>query len=85
MSRILPIPPSQQHHPAPAHQAQPGLTRRLLTLHDAATILGLSVASIRRLIASGRLPALRLVRHLRVDVRDVEALITDARRRGPWA
>jgi excisionase family DNA binding protein len=58
--------------------------QRLLTLQEAATVLGLSVTSIRRLIASGRLPALRLVRHLRVDVRDVEALITDARRRGPW-
>jgi excisionase family DNA binding protein len=59
--------------------------RRLLTLQEASTILGLSVASVRRLITSGRLPALRLVRHLRVDQRDLEALITDARRRGPWA
>jgi excisionase family DNA binding protein len=61
------------------------VTPRLLTLGEAASVLGLSVASVRRLVATGRLPALRLVRHLRIDQRDVEALIADARRQGPWA
>jgi excisionase family DNA binding protein len=56
-----------------------------MTLGEAATVLNLSVASVRRLVATGRLPALRLVRHLRIDQRDVEALIADARRQGPWA
>lgn len=75
--------PGERPRSARPQAARPD--QRLLTLQEAATVLGLSVASVRRLIARGRLPALRLVRHLRVDVRDVEALIADARRQGPWA
>jgi len=47
----------------------------------AATILGLSVASVRRLIWTGKLPVLRLTRRLQVDVRDLERLIEQAKDR----
>ena len=76
--------PRPQPAKTTAPQDQTGLARRLLTLHDAAMILGLSVASIRRLIASGDLPALRLTRRLLVDVQDVERLIETLKARGPW-
>lgn len=58
--------------------------RRLLTLREVASVLALSTASIRRLIASGDLPALRLTRRLLVDVQDVERLIGTLKARGPW-
>ena len=58
--------------------------QRLISLRDAADILGLSVASVRRLISDGKLPALRLTRRLLVDVHDVERVIQELKARGPW-
>jgi excisionase family DNA binding protein len=58
--------------------------RRLMTLREVASLLALSTASIRRLIASGDLPALRLTRRLLVDVHDVERVIQELKARGPW-
>lgn len=54
---------------------------RLISVGKAATILGLSVASVRRLIWTGKLPVLRLTRRLQVDVRDLERLIEQAKDR----
>jgi len=47
----------------------------LLTASDIAKTLALSVRSVRRLIASGELPSVRLGRAVRVRQIDVDALI----------
>jgi excisionase family DNA binding protein len=61
-----------------------GGDRRLLTLQEAARLLGLSTHSVRRLIWQGRLPVIRLTRRIQVDVRDLERLIEQAKdRTGP--
>jgi len=69
--------------PRPPDQ-QSGLHRRLISLRDAAAILGLSVASVRRLIWSGRLHAVKLTRRVLVDLRDVDRLIEQSKVRGFW-
>ncbi len=78
-------------HPREPRETRPRLQatpypagRRLLTLREVAGVLALSTASIRRLIASGQLPALRLTRRLLVDVHDLERVIQDLKARGPW-
>ena len=58
--------------------------RRLVSLPDAADMLGLSVASVRRLIGSGRLHAVKLNRRVLVDLRDVDRLIEEAKDRRGW-
>ena len=58
--------------------------RRLVSLPDAADMLGLSVASVRRLIWGGKLPAIRLTRRVLVDLRDVDRLIEEAKDRRGW-
>jgi excisionase family DNA binding protein len=58
--------------------------RRLISLRDAADMLGLSVASVRRLIGSGQLHAVKLNRRVLVDVRDVDRLIEEAKDRRGW-
>jgi excisionase family DNA binding protein len=63
---------------------QSGPHRRLISLRDAAAILGLSVASVRRLIWSGRLHAVKLNRRILVDLRDVDRLIEEAKDRRGW-
>ena len=55
--------------------------RRLLSLEEAASVLGLSPYSVRRLIWDGKLPAVRLTRRVQVDLRDVEKLIEQAKDR----
>ena len=59
----------------------PGASRRLLSLAEAALLLGVSVASVRRLIWQGRLPVVRLTRRIQVDLRDLERLIEQAKDR----
>ena len=56
-----------------------GPGRRLLSLKDAASALGVSTASIRRLIWSGRLPAVRILRRIHIDVRDLDRLIEQSK------
>ena len=56
-------------------------SRRLVSLAEAAELLGLSVASIRRLVRAGTLPAVRLTRRLRIDVRDIERVVEQAKDR----
>jgi excisionase family DNA binding protein len=58
--------------------------RRLISLPEAADMLGLSVASVRRLIGSGRLHAVKLNRRVLVDLRDVDRLIEEAKDRRGW-
>lgn len=68
---------AQPHHTTP--NAQPRLStppsRRLVTLGEAAELLGLSVASVRRLIWAGKLPVVRLTRRIQIDLRDLDRLI----------
>jgi excisionase family DNA binding protein len=66
----------------PNQHSSPG--RRLVSLPDAADMLGLSVASVRRLIGSGRLHAVKLNRRVLVDLRDVDRLIEEAKDRRGW-
>jgi excisionase family DNA binding protein len=54
--------------------------RRLLSPNEAATYLGLtSRFAIYRLVASGRLPAVRLANKIRLDLRDLDATIDQAK------
>jgi excisionase family DNA binding protein len=57
-------------------------SRRLLTVVEVAELLGISVASARRLIASGALPVVRFNRRLLVDAKDLEAFIQRAKQPG---
>lgn len=66
----------------PNQRSSPG--QRLISLRDVADILGLSVASVRRLIWSGRLHAVKLNRRVLVDLRDVDRLIEQSKVRGFW-
>ncbi len=59
-------------------------TRRLVTVSDAAAILGVSVATVRRLVWTGKLPVVRLTRRLLVDVRDLDRLIEASKERVGW-
>ncbi len=59
--------------------SRPG--RWLLTLREAAQVLGLSPYSVRRLIWSSKLPVVRLTRRLQVDLRDLERLIEQTKDR----
>jgi len=55
-------------------------TRRLLSPSEAAAYLGLtSRFAIYRLVASGSLPAVRLANKLRLDLRDLDAAIGQAK------
>ncbi len=74
--------------PAPASRARLrptlGANRRLITLAEAAELLGMSTASVRRLVRSGKLHVVRLTRRLLVDLRDIDRLIEEAKDRTAW-
>jgi excisionase family DNA binding protein len=55
--------------------AQPRPLKRLYSIEEAAVYLGRSEWSVRRLIWSGELPAVRARRRVHVDVRDMDAFI----------
>lgn len=58
--------------------------QRLLSPEQAAVYLGLrSRFAVYRLVTSGQLPALRLANKLRLDVRDLDAIIESAKAAGP--
>ncbi|MGV9635756.1 helix-turn-helix domain-containing protein [Nocardia rhamnosiphila] len=50
------------------------MTNRLVSTKVAAERIGVTSASIRNWVAEGRLPAVRLGRHIKVDLADVDAL-----------
>ena len=58
---------------------EPG--RRLVTLKEAAELLGLSVSSVRRLVWAGKLDVVRITRRLQVDRRDLDRLVEQAKQR----
>jgi excisionase family DNA binding protein len=71
--------PSSTPAPGPRTPGSQFSTRRLISLAEAALVLGVSVASVRRLVWQGRLPVVRLTRRIQVDLRDVERLIEQAK------
>ena len=65
------------HEPAENHLSG----RRLLSPIEAAVYLGLpSRFAIYRLVSSGTLPAVRLANKIRLDLRDLDAAIEEAKR-----
>ena len=58
---------------------EPNAAKRLNTIREAAHLLNLSADTVRRMIAKGELPAVRLRRTVRVDPRDLERLIQNNR------
>ncbi|MBI5836500.1 MAG: helix-turn-helix domain-containing protein [Candidatus Eisenbacteria bacterium] len=61
---------------AERHATPPGPPQRLLTIPEIADLLQLSGRTIRRLVASRRLPCVRLGRQLRFDPADVVRFVT---------
>jgi excisionase family DNA binding protein len=59
--------------------------RRLLSLQQVAELLGVSTASVRRLLSAGQLPFVRFNRRLLVDVKDLDAFIEQAKQRASWS
>jgi len=57
---------------------------RLLTIPETAEVLHLSVASVRRLVSSGKLPVVKLTRRLLVDIRDLDTLIAGSKEHVGW-
>ena len=57
------------------HPTQPRPTKRLYTLTEAATYLGRSTWSVRRLVWNGELAQVRAGGRVHVDVRDMETFI----------
>lgn len=56
------------------------MERRLLSADEVAVYLGLgSRFAVYRLISNGQLPALRLAGKIRVDLRDLDAMIENAK------
>jgi excisionase family DNA binding protein len=56
------------------------MERRLLSADEVAVYLGLgSRFAVYRLISSGQLPALRLAGKIRVDLRDLDAMVENAK------
>ncbi len=53
------------------------LTKPLLTVHEVAEMLKLKESTIRNLIASKRLRAIKFGREWRVAVRDLEAFLNE--------
>lgn len=51
----------------------------LLTVDQAAERLGTSVRFIRRLRTEGRIPVIKLGKHIRIDSTDLDAFITAGR------
>lgn len=78
-----PSEPTKPPVPAPSPRPRPSPTpnRRLLNLAEAAELLGMSAASVRRLVWAGKLPVVRLTRRLQIDTRDLDRLI-DRRKEG---
>ncbi len=57
-------------------------TSALLTISDAAAHLAVSTKTVRRLIASGNLPAFKLGSQWRIHPRDLEDFVFAQRQRG---
>ncbi len=54
-------------------------SRRLMGINDAAEYLGITPAALRQWVASKKIPVVRVDRHMRFDVRDLDARIEAAK------
>jgi Helix-turn-helix domain len=63
----------------PEFRAAPGLHQRLLPVKGGAAYLGRSENSIRHLIASGKLPVVKIDQRLFLDVVDLERIIAESK------
>jgi len=80
--RALSPPPGKK--PSASGPPHPVAAPRLVGVREAAAILNISVAAVRRLVVDGRLPVVRLNRRLLIDVRDLDHLIDRAKARSHW-
>jgi excisionase family DNA binding protein len=78
-----PFDPTKPPGPKPAGPSgrAAGPNRRLITLAEAADLLGMSTVSVRRLIWAGKLPVVRLTRRIQIDARDLERLVDQSKSR----
>jgi excisionase family DNA binding protein len=67
--------------PVPFPKGSPGEVKRLLSVKEAAATLGVSTVSVRRLIWARKLPAVRILRRIQIDTRDLELLIERSKER----
>jgi excisionase family DNA binding protein len=70
--------------PEPERPQQSRPPRRLLPIQQVAEVLGVSRASVRRLLAAGQLPVVQFNRRLLVDAKDLDAFIERAKNRQQW-
>jgi excisionase family DNA binding protein len=74
LARIRPAPPEMAVMDATAHD--PSVPDRLLvTKHEAAQMLGVSVRTVERLVAAGRLQQVQVERLARFRLDDVDAYV----------
>ena len=59
-----------------------GLSQRLLSVDQAAAYLNRTSNSVRHLIATGKLPSVRLDGRVFLDIRDLDGAIDEAKRSG---
>ena len=62
------------------HDPKPVIVEPLLTYRQAAEVLGVTDRTIWALVDSGRLPAVRFGRSVRIDPTDLRAFIEHAKR-----
>jgi len=55
------------------------LKRRLLTVEQAAIYMGRTEEAIQHMVASGKIPTVRIDRRVFIDIRDLEVLIEDSK------
>ena len=60
-----------------ADSAGAGLKPRLLTVEQASTYMGRSEDAMQHMVASGKVPTVRIDRRVFIDIRDLETLIED--------
>jgi len=70
--------------PEPERPQESRQPRRLLPIQQVAEVLGVSRASVRRLLAAGQLPVVQFNRRLLVDAKDLDAFIERAKNRQQW-
>lgn len=65
---------------AVASRIKPALTKRVLTLAEAAEYIGLTEAALRHKVAARQIPYVSIDRKTRFDVRDLDRWIDEHRR-----
>ncbi len=63
----------------PEFKAASGVRQRLFSVEDGAAYLGRSVHSVRHLIASGKLPVVKMDQRLFLDLQDLDRIIAESK------